>query len=961
MQSEELWPIHQLSIKTNNIPPYHNINTTEIIDNSGKPKIIFKKHQNMVAKFLSPESPYRGQLVYHGLGSGKTRAAIACIIKHYVIKSKIAVILPASLKKNFIEQLAEVTDMMIKTQNLDSNFYDYINLKKINNIWTYKSEYLKFYHYNGLHDTHVRDFQLFIEGKCLVIIDEVHNFIHMCIKEQSRARKLYDHITLAEDIKICAMSGTPCINRPYELTKLINMLRGPIQIKQIRYNDDKRKELQKQFENNQILFMESNIRNKNGTNQLYLEWSEIKNNYKLIREKGCLQYDKNIVREKNLIPEYNFHAFGDENFTNEDFNDDFIENNENSILTKNLNYFKSRCVGIVSYYETPEEELSNYPNYINQKSSHIRLNHYYKNFISFLNNSIKANQICDNDNDIKPAIINFLLKLCGYENDSIPFNENLLNYIDDNRDNLKNHRNSVTKFKRLETNYISYLTFPQIIISRSDFNPKTNIFLQLYIFNAITFEDVFVRNNAFITDRIYQFLAICGLTAIDLTHWQISDIHNKKECFDFIKSIAINTIKLENVSIKVIANPKWGHLFGNSNFEFQEIDDISYQTYYFQFDGDHLAEYERARSDEKRAETNKKKQITQSDEIKGSYREKSRTLCNFYASQTNNISPKFDKLMQILKFSKGKAIVYSSFKTKDIGGIYKLGEMLEQKMNYELYTGNHPVLLNEKIKPKLRYAIFTSDVNDINRESIIQLFNHDNNINGDHLNIILMTQSGAEGINFKAVRQVHIIEPHWNMVRLTQVCGRARRMDSHKSLPLNEQNISVFLYIMSFRTISESSKLHLDPVIKQDDYLSTDEHILYLAKKKESLNKIFQNALSEIAVDKNLYNNNNVQTFHLPIVNQKFIYLPSYSDHKEELQIITSSNIHYREYIPKIVPKSTIKSLSPWKLKDGTLLDNQPVYYSESIKDNVHVKELYTRTNPPTLLGEIIGYEFIPV
>ena len=35
------------------------------------------KHQKIVRAYMNPETPYRGILLYHGLGSGKTCSAIA--------------------------------------------------------------------------------------------------------------------------------------------------------------------------------------------------------------------------------------------------------------------------------------------------------------------------------------------------------------------------------------------------------------------------------------------------------------------------------------------------------------------------------------------------------------------------------------------------------------------------------------------------------------------------------------------------------------------------------------------------------------------------------------------------------------------------------------------------------------------------------------------------------------------
>ena len=61
-------------------------------------------YQVLVKEYLSIESPYRGLLVYHGLGTGKTATAVSMAEK---ISSdmKLTTLLPASLENNFIDEI----------------------------------------------------------------------------------------------------------------------------------------------------------------------------------------------------------------------------------------------------------------------------------------------------------------------------------------------------------------------------------------------------------------------------------------------------------------------------------------------------------------------------------------------------------------------------------------------------------------------------------------------------------------------------------------------------------------------------------------------------------------------------------------------------------------------------------------------------------------------------------------
>jgi ribosomal protein L12E/L44/L45/RPP1/RPP2 len=69
---------------------------------------------------------------------------------------------------------------------------------------------------------------------------------------------------------------------------------------------------------------------------------------------------------------------------------------------------------------------------------------------------------------------------------------------------------------------------------------------------------------------------------------------------------------------------------------------------------------------------------------------------------------------------------------------------------------------------------------------------------GQQCLILIITQSGAEGISLKNVRQVHVMEPYWNNVRVNQVIGRARRVESHVHLPKDQQNVKIFKYVIQF-------------------------------------------------------------------------------------------------------------------------------------------------------------------
>ena len=65
-------------------------------------------YQRFIREYMRNESPYRGILTYHGLGSGKTCTAIAAAEAIYSRgKKKIIVMTPFSLRKNFLKEVSQ--------------------------------------------------------------------------------------------------------------------------------------------------------------------------------------------------------------------------------------------------------------------------------------------------------------------------------------------------------------------------------------------------------------------------------------------------------------------------------------------------------------------------------------------------------------------------------------------------------------------------------------------------------------------------------------------------------------------------------------------------------------------------------------------------------------------------------------------------------------------------------------
>jgi hypothetical protein len=101
---------------------------------------------------------------------------------------------------------------------------------------------------------------------------------------------------------------------------------------------------------------------------------------------------------------------------------------------------------------------------------------------------------------------------------------------------------------------------------------------------------------------------------------------------------------------------------------------------------------------------------------------------------------------------------------------------------------------DRKFKPA-RYAMITGDnAYSPDNVDVIKTLTSKENVYGEEIKVILISKTGAEGIDLNNIRQVHIMEPWYNMNRIEQIIGRAVRNCSHKNLPFKERNVQIFLY-----------------------------------------------------------------------------------------------------------------------------------------------------------------------
>lgn len=246
----------------------------------------------------------------------------------------------------------------------------------------------------------------------------------------------------------------------------------------------------------------------------------------------------------------------------------------------------------------------------------------------------------------------------------------------------------------------------------------------------------------------------------------------------------------------------------------------------------------------------------------------------FSVGKLKTYSPKFQAIIDRIKPSIGPVLVYSNFKTLEGVGLFSIAlevqlglrkldiiqsgggwslapEMLvgdaANKQYYISYTGDE-----DREKRNILLAIFNSKWSKVPgslAEQIQKLTGAADNKSGKICKIFMITQSGAEGISLSNVRQVHIMEPYWNYVRLDQVKGRAIRICSHMDLPPEERHVDTYIYISRFSEEQKIGRRVDQTLINFDEGLTTDETIWKLMNSKKKMADSILDVMRAAAVD----------------------------------------------------------------------------------------------------------------
>ena len=150
-----------------------------------------------------------------------------------------------------------------------------------------------------------------------------------------------------------------------------------------------------------------------------------------------------------------------------------------------------------------------------------------------------------------------------------------------------------------------------------------------------------------------------------------------------------------------------------------------------------------------------------------------------------------------------------------------------------------------------RYVIISGSDNLLQSDiaKISGYINRKDNMYGKLVKVLLGSEVSGEGIDFKRIRQVHILEPWYNQATIDQIEGRSIRNGSHIDLPPEQRNVEIFKYC----AIPPNNN-------KREDKIETiDEYMYRLTEDKDKKIKKVEYLLKEIAVDCLFQKENNIR------------------------------------------------------------------------------------------------------
>jgi len=814
-------------------------------------------HQKIVRDYMNLYTPYRGLLLDHGLGSGKTCTSIA-IAEGMKDSRKIIVMTPKSLRTNYIEELKKCGDLLYKK----NQFWEWISTevnpdvtKSISDILNLPMEYIldnkgawfvditkktnypelstlekksldkqidemiknkyTFINYNGLRMNHLMNltsgFSKNLFNNAVVVVDEAHNLISRIVNQVKKknsgdtiSMRIYEYLLSAKNAKVVLLTGTPVINYPNEFGILFNILRGYITTWKI---------------------------------PITIETSE-----KIDRD----SLQKILSREKTL---------------------DYIDYSPSSkilTITRNPFGFKTKRNSAGKYEGVSKDEEPSKP--MTDDDFEQNDDAFVKRIVSLL----REKQITVNIKTIK----------------------------------MKQFKALPDDFEYFMRQYIDETTNPAQL-KNTDLLKRRIVGLSSYFKSA---QESLLPKYTETLGKDYH------IVRIPMSDFQF-DIYEKarKEERKTEGSKSQNVFDEKPSTYRIFSR-----LFCNyviENRPLPERQKPSKKTAEEAEENDDSEDTVKDLGDEREGEVegdeilNTQGGVTYQTRIADAIEDIRSHPAKYLTPKALEIhSPKFLHMLENIKDEeyKGLHLVYSQFRSFEGIEVFRL--VLEHNGFSQFKVkangaGGFDLDMSEDDLGKPTYVLYTGTETPEEKELVRNIYNGDweyvpenitnelrkkakNNNMGEIIKVFMITSSGSEGINLRNTRHVHIMEPYWHPVRTEQVIGRARRICSHKNLDGKYQTVEVFMYLMEFseKQLSGDGAMELkrkDLSKINNQPVTSDQFLFEISTIKKNLIQQLTQAIKESAFDCFIYSSGKCMNFGNPN-NDAYAFVPDYAEQQSD-------------------------------------------------------------------------------
>lgn len=169
----------------------------------------------------------------------------------------------------------------------------------------------------------------------------------------------------------------------------------------------------------------------------------------------------------------------------------------------------------------------------------------------------------------------------------------------------------------------------------------------------------------------------------------------------------------------------------------------------------------------------------------------------------SSYSPKIESIVKSVVACKGISLCYSRFVWS---GAVPLAIAFEHA-GFSRYGSTNMVTNLPATEIRGRYVIITGS-QEVGGDSDAEVTaaRAASNMDGGDIKVIIVTSKASEGIDLRFVRQIHVLEPWYNLQKLTQIFGRASRHCSHALLPAPRRNFTLFLHAIRHPKIKGKAK-----------------------------------------------------------------------------------------------------------------------------------------------------------